>query len=264
MGDTPTGTVTFLFTDIEGSTRLWEERPDEMRAALAVHDALVRAAIDEHSGYVFSTGGDGFAAAFSRAHDAIGAARKAQSALADRPLLRVRMGIHTGEVQERDGDYFGPPVNRAARIMAAAHGGQVLVSSATAELLTAVDLVDLGEHRLRDLSRPEHVWQMGRGEFPLLRMEPARTNLPLPLSSFVGRERDVVEVADALHASRIVTLTGVGGVGKTRLACRSRAKRCPSAAAGSGSWSWRRSPSKPTSSMPLPTCSVCAPPSPPR
>ena len=108
MTTPPTGTVTFLFTDIEGSTRLWEERPDEMRAALVEHDAIVRSAIDAHDGYVFSTGGDGFAAAFSRAHDAVDAARKAQAALADHPLIRVRMGIHTGEVQERDGDYFAP------------------------------------------------------------------------------------------------------------------------------------------------------------
>jgi class 3 adenylate cyclase len=109
----PTGTVTFLFTDIEGSTRLWEERPEEMRAALADHDALVRRAIDAHGGYVFSTGGDGFVVVFSRAHDAVDAATKAQAALADHPLIRVRMGIHTGEVQERDGDYFGPALKTA-------------------------------------------------------------------------------------------------------------------------------------------------------
>ena len=127
MSDRPSGTVTFLFTDIEGSTRLWEERPDEMRAALGEHDAFVRSAIETHGGYVFSTGGDGFAAAFSRAADAVDAARKAQASLAGHPLIRVRMGVHTGEVEERDGDYFGPAVNRAARIMAAGHGGQVLV-----------------------------------------------------------------------------------------------------------------------------------------
>jgi class 3 adenylate cyclase len=128
MGERPTGTVTFLFTDIEGSTRLWEERPVEMRAALAAHDTIVRTAIESHGGYVFAAGGDGFAAAFGRAADAVAAADAAQQGLAGHPLIRARMGVHTGEVEERGGDYFGPAVNRAARIMAAGHGGQVVRS----------------------------------------------------------------------------------------------------------------------------------------
>ena len=135
MLERPSGTVTFLFTDIEGSTRLWEDRPDEMRVALEQHDALIRSVVDASGGSVFSTGGDGFAAAFGRAADALDAAARIRDALGSHPLLRVRMGIHTGEGEERDGDYFGPAVNRAARIMAAGHGGQVLVSRATSEVV---------------------------------------------------------------------------------------------------------------------------------
>lgn len=136
----PTGTVTFLFTDLEGSTRHWEERPDAMRAALERHDAIVRTAIESHGGYVFSTGGDGFGATFGRVSDALAAATEAQVALEaeDWPheaALSVRMGVHTGETAERDGNYFGPVVNRAARLMAIAHGGQVLLSGATENLV---------------------------------------------------------------------------------------------------------------------------------
>src|SRR6516162_2015962 len=130
----PSGTVTFLFTDMEGSTRRWEEDPAAMRLAVAKHDDVVRGAIEANGGYVFATGGDGFAAAFSRAADAVAAAEQAQAALAQVDGIGVRMGINTGEVHERDGDYFGPPVNRTARLMAAGHGGQVLISGVTAEL----------------------------------------------------------------------------------------------------------------------------------
>jgi class 3 adenylate cyclase len=229
MSDRPSGTVTFLFTDIEGSTRLWEERPDEMRTALAEHDALVRAAIESHGGYVFSTGGDGFASAFSRAADAGDAARKAQASLAGPRLSRVRMGMHTGEVEERDGDYFGPAVNRAARIMAAGHGGQLLVSAATSEILGRdAELTSLGEHRLRDLSTPERVFQLGAGEFPRLRsLDSYPGNLPLQLSSFVGRERELEQVVAAVRDKPLVTLTGAGGVGKTRLAVHVAAELVP-------------------------------------
>jgi class 3 adenylate cyclase len=162
--------VTFLFTDIEGSTRLWEEHPDAMRAALARHDVVVRSAIEAHGGYVFATGGDGLGAAFGRAVDGLAAAREAQVALAaegwpESAALQVRMGVHTGEAEERGGDYLGPAVNRAARLNAIAHGGQVLVSQVTAGLVMdnlrdEVSLVDLGEQRLRDLSRPERVFQL--------------------------------------------------------------------------------------------------------
>jgi predicted ATPase/class 3 adenylate cyclase len=220
----PSGTVTFLFTDIEGSTGLWEGAPAEMRAALARHDQVLRSAIEAHDGYVFSTGGDGFAAAFARAGDAMAAALDAQAALAREawptpsPLL-VRMGMHTGEVEERDGDYFGPAVNRAARIMASGHGGQVLVSAATAAVIGGGDLLDLGEHAFAWLSAPERVFQLGSDEFPPLRsIGTTPSNLPVELSVFVGRERELATVAGLLRSARMVTLTGVGGVGKTRLA----------------------------------------------
>jgi predicted ATPase/class 3 adenylate cyclase len=222
----PTGTVTFFFTDIEGSTRLWEGAPESMRAALARHDAIVRGAIEDNGGYLFSTGGDGFSAAFGRAGDAARAAARAQDALAgevwpEAAPIRVRIGMHTGEAEERGGDYFGPAVNRAARVMALGHGGQTLCTSATAELVSDVELVavDLGEHRLRDLSAAQRVWQLGEGTFPQLRsLDVLPGNLPLLVSSFIGREAELARVAEAIGAERLVTLTGVGGVGKTRLA----------------------------------------------
>ncbi len=223
----PSGTVPFLFTDIEGSTRLWEERPEEMRAALAAHDAVVRNVIEAHGGYVFSTGGDGFAAAFHRAVDAVAAAQDAQVAIASSSaadLLRVRMGVHSGETHERDGDYFGPAVNRAARLMAAAHGGQVLVSATTAGIVGTASLVDLGEHRLRDLSGAQRVWQLGAGAFPRLRsVDESRANVPVQVTSFVGREQLVADLAGQVRDARLVTLCGVGGIGKTRLAVHTAA-----------------------------------------
>jgi len=221
----PTGTVTFLFTDIEGSTRLWDLAPGAMRSALELHDAIVRGAIARRSGVVFSTGGDGFAAAFPRAGDAFAAATDAQAQLASarwpaEAAVRVRMGLHTGEVVERDGDYFGAPVNQAARLMALGHGGQVLCSAVTAGLLGAdAALVDLGEYRLRDVSAPQRVFQVGPGAFPALRaLEELPGNLRAPPTSFVGRAAELAEVVALVRAHRLVTLTGVGGVGKTRLA----------------------------------------------
>jgi predicted ATPase len=225
--------VTFLFTDIEGSTRLWEHEPAAMRAALARHDAIVQRAIEAHGGYVFATGGDGSAAAFARPPDAIAAAESAQAKLhgeawPDGAALRVRMGVHTGVVEERDGDYFGPAVNRAARIMAIGHGGQILCSSVTAGLLDGTELVDLGEHRLRDLSGPQRVFQAGAGAFPNVQsLEAFASNLPAQATAFVGRDVQLEEVAAALSASRLVTLTGVGGVGKTRLAIQAAADLLP-------------------------------------
>jgi predicted ATPase len=217
--------VTFLFTDIEGSTRLWQADEMAMRAALLRHDELVRMAVAESDGVVFSSMGDGIAAAFSSASSAVLAALSCQRVLEEESWptawpIRVRMGIHTGEVEARDGDYFGTAVNRAARLMNIAHGGQVLCSSATAEVLGGTTLlVDLGEHRLRDLDRPMRVFQVGEGVFPALRsLDSFRGNLPLQVSSFVGRERELVLGEEALRSSRVVTLTGVGGVGKTRLA----------------------------------------------
>ncbi|HWS92243.1 MAG TPA: adenylate/guanylate cyclase domain-containing protein, partial [Mycobacterium sp.] len=229
----PSGTVTFLFTDIEGSTRLWEASPDAMRSALVRHDSIVRSTIAEHGGYVFATGGDGFAAAFARAGDALQAALDAQVVLTletwpEPALVRVRMALHTGEVDERGGDYFGPAVNRAARLMAAGHGGQVLVSGVTAGLVAdqlphGVTLVDLGEHRLKDLDIPEHVFQaidknLDRQFPPLRTLDAVPNNLPRQLTRFIGRQREVHELTALVPGNQVVTLTGAAGIGKTRLA----------------------------------------------
>ncbi len=221
----PSGTVTFLFTDIEGSTRLWDEHSDAMAQALARHDEVVRGAIEDHAGYVFATGGDGFAAAFARAGDAESAASDAQTFLAAEPwdeaVIRVRMGLHCGEAEERDGDYFGTAVNRAARVMAAGHGGQVIATQAFAELAGTDALVDLGEHRLRDLTAPQRVFQVGGGDFPPLRtLDAYKSNLPHSLSSFIGRGALVDALAHDIEEHHLVTLSGTGGVGKTRTAAQ--------------------------------------------
>ena len=225
--------MTFLFTDIEGSTRLWETVPESMRAALERHDKILRSAIESRAGYIFSTGGDGFAAAFAGAAGALDAANTAQNALEseawpEEACLRVRMGLHTGEATEREGNYFGPALNRAARLMALGHGGQILTSSATAELLEGAALTDLGEHRLRDLSAPMRIYQVGTRSFPKLRsVENFPTNLPSQMSSFIGRDQELARLSKALGESRVVTLTGVGGVGKTRLALQGAAEMLP-------------------------------------
>jgi predicted ATPase/class 3 adenylate cyclase/DNA-binding SARP family transcriptional activator len=231
----PAGTVTFMFTDIEGSTRAWEERPDSMRAALRRHDRLVRDAVTAGEGYVFKTVGDAFCVAFSDAVAAISSAVETQRRLsAERwpteAPLRVRMALHSGACEEREGDYFGPAVNRVARLVSLAHGGQVLVSAATAALAAdvlpaGVSLRDLGEHLLKDVGRRERVAQViadgVRADFPPLRTingGEARHNLPAQLTRFVGRDRELAEVQAALRQARVVTLVGPGGVGKTRLA----------------------------------------------
>jgi class 3 adenylate cyclase len=221
----PSGTVTFLFTDIEGSTRLWETASTLMGVALERHDTIVRGAIEEAGGYVFATGGDGFAAAFTRAGDGLAAALRAEEVLEaeawpeDAPI-KVRMAVHTGEVSERHGDYFGTPVNQVARLMALAHGGQILCSAVTAGLVTGeVPLLDLGEHRLRDLSAAQRVFQVGERRFPALRsVDAVPGNLPTMLTELVGRSDDIAGLVKLLEHDRLVTLTGVGGVGKTRLA----------------------------------------------
>ncbi|MSO79561.1 MAG: adenylate/guanylate cyclase domain-containing protein [Acidimicrobiia bacterium] len=233
MTELPTGTVTFLFTDLEGSTRLWEEHPDAMRAALARHDEILRNAVEKREGVVVKTTGDGLHAAFAIAPDALAAAIDAQRALVAEDWLlpeplKVRMGVHTGAAELRDGDYYGPAVNRAARLAAAAHGEQVVASASTADLArddlgTEVDLVDLGEHRLRDLGRPERIVQVNHpdlpSDFPPLRsLDAYPGNLPVQRSAFIGRREELAEVRAALDGSPVVTLTGVGGVGKTRLA----------------------------------------------
>lgn len=223
----------FLFTDVEGSTRLWETEPQRMRIALAAHDAIARRAVERFRGTVVKTTGDGMHAVFGDALDALGATLELQQALAD-PLttaglaLRVRCGLHEGLEEARDGDFFGPAVNRAARIMGAAHGGQVLVSKAVAErvrgrLLPPLALRDLGSVRLRDLSGPERVYQLVhpglRREFPALRsLETTPNNLPQQVTSFIGRERELAEARRLLSGTRLLTLMGAGGLGKTRLA----------------------------------------------
>jgi predicted ATPase len=211
--------VTFLFTDVEGSTRRWEADADEMRIALAAHDEVLRGAIEGHGGWLFKHTGDGVCAAFASPRSAVDAAVAAQHTLG----LPVRMGLATGEAELRGGDYFGAVLNRAARVMAAGHGGQILLAESTASLLGGVDLVDLGPRRLRDLPTALGVFQVRapdlRTDFPPLRaLDPSPGNLRPAVTSFVGRESEVAEVQAAVKAHRLVTLTGVGGVGKTRLA----------------------------------------------
>jgi predicted ATPase/class 3 adenylate cyclase len=215
----PSGVVTFLFTDVEGSTRRWEADADAMQEALAAHDEVLRSAIEAHGGWLFKHTGDGVCAAFASPRCAVDAAVAAQRALE----LPVRMGIATGEAELRGADYFGAVLNRAARVMAAGHGGQVLLAESTAGLLSGVDLVDLGPRRLRDLPTPVQVFQVRaaglRTDFPPLRaLDAGPGNLRPAVTSFIGRESEVAEVQAAVKAHRLVTLTGVGGVGKTRLA----------------------------------------------
>ncbi|HVQ99231.1 MAG TPA: NB-ARC domain-containing protein, partial [Mycobacterium sp.] len=215
----PSGVVTFLFTDVEGSTRRWEADADAMRAALAAHDEVLRKAIEAYGGWLFKHTGDGMCAAFASPRSAVDAAVAAQRALE----LPVRMGIATGEAELRGGDYFGAVLNRAARVMAAGHGGQILLGESTAGLLSGVDLLDLGPRRLRDVPTPVGVFQVRaaglRTDFPALRaLDASPGNLRPAATSFIGRESEVAKVEAALRAHRLVTLTGVGGVGKTRLA----------------------------------------------
>ena len=211
--------MTFLFTDIEGSTRRWEADAEAMRAALLAHDEVLRTAIESHHGFLFSHTGDGVVAAFASPMSAVDAAVEAQLALE----LPVRMGLATGEAELRDGDYFGAVLNRAARVMAAGHGGQILVADSTAVLLSGVDLLSLGSRRLRDVPIPITVFQLQapglRTDFPQLRtLDVNPGNLRRVDTSFVGREAEVAQIEAAVRAHRLVTLTGVGGVGKTRLA----------------------------------------------
>jgi predicted ATPase/class 3 adenylate cyclase len=231
MNQLPVGTVSFLFTDLEGSTRLWEEHSEAMREALARHDELIRDAIASHGGHVVKGTGDGVHAAFGSAQDAVGAAIDAQRELTaeswgEAGALRVRMGIHTGEAEQRAEDYYGTAVNRAARVMAAAHGGQVLVSDATALLLdrssASYELVDLGEHLLRDLPHASRIFQVHapgiERDFPPLRTAAFPGNLPKAATSFLGRTNELAALVQLTGSSRLVTLTGPGGVGKTTLA----------------------------------------------
>jgi len=233
MNPLPTGTVTFLFTDIEGSSRLWENHGEAMAAALARHDAILRETLEIRGGNIFKTIGDAFCAAFPVAISALEAAVAAQRLLRDEPWqedmepIKVRMGIHTGSAESRDSDYFGPVLNRVSRLLAAAHGGQMLLTLATEELVRdhlpdGISLRDLGERRLRDLNRPEHVFQVVvpdlASDFPALRsLEIFPNNLPVQLTSFIGREKEMAEVKRLIGTTHLLTLTGTGGTGKTRL-----------------------------------------------
>ena len=223
--------VTFAFTDIEGSTRRWERDPNAMQQAVRRHDTLVRTEIVRHGGHVFKTIGDAFCASFSRPHDAVAAMLAAQRALAAEDFsavdgIRIRAAIHTGTADEREGDYFGPTVNRVARLLSIGHGGQVLLSGISAGLVPGTlpphsTLRDLGEHRLKDLARPERVHQLIspdlKAEFPALQsLNTLPNNLPATGTSFVGRETEIAEITAALVEHRLVTLTGSGGLGKTR------------------------------------------------
>ena len=232
----PTGTVTFLFTDIEGSTKLWEQHPEAMKAALAKHNSILREAIESNHGHIIKTTGDGVFAVFTTAFDGVNASITSQHDLnssfiihAERSscALKVRMGLHTAEAEQRDGDYYGSSLNRAAQIMSVGHGEQILLSETTAQVVrehlpTDTILLDLGEHHLKGLLRPENIFQLVapdlQKDFPPLNSIPtARHNLPTQLTSFVGREKEIAEIKASLNISRLVTLTGSGGTGKTRL-----------------------------------------------
>jgi predicted ATPase/class 3 adenylate cyclase len=213
----PSGTVTFLFTDIEGSTRLLRELGERYANVLAEHNRLLREAFSRHGGLEVSTQGDSFFVAFADAGSAVAAAGDAQAALAGGPV-RVRIGIHTGEAVVTDEGYVGIDVHRAARIMSAGHGGQVLLSETTRQRLGENrELVDLGEHRLKDLGAPHRLFQLGDRDFPPLRTL-YRTNLPIQPTPLVGRRRELAEAGELVRSNRLVTLTGPGGSGKTRLA----------------------------------------------
>jgi predicted ATPase/class 3 adenylate cyclase len=224
MRELPSGTVTLLFTDIEGSTMLLHELGDRYANVLAEHRRLLRDAFGAHGGVEVDTQGDAFFYAFSRAADALAAAAEAQEALARGPV-RVRIGVHTGEPLVTDEGYVGVDVHRGARIMSAGHGGQVLVSEATRRLVDArLALRDLGPQRLKDLTEPQHLYQLGDGEFPPLKTL-NQTNLPVAASALIGREQELQELLELLRdGARVVTVTGAGGSGKTRLALQAAAE----------------------------------------
>ena len=234
MADLPSGTVTFLFTDVEGSTRLLERNPEAYRTAIAQHHAILAGAVEQSRGAVFETVGDAVYAVFASPRDAVVAALRAQhdlrgAAWGEVGALRVRMGLHTGEVERQGTHYFGVALHRCGRLANAGHGGQVLLSATTADLVRealpgTADLRDLGEHRLRDLQRPERIFQLVvpglDADFPALRtLERVQNNLPVQPTPFIGREREVVAARDLLQhpETQLLTLTGAGGVGKTRL-----------------------------------------------
>jgi class 3 adenylate cyclase len=234
-------TLIFLFTDLEGSTRLWQQHPEAMKLVLARHDEIVRTAVERSNGQVVKTTGDGFHAAFNSAQDGLNACIAAQRNLLaesweETGPLQVRMGLHMGEAQPRGGDYYGTAVNRAARLMSAANGGQVLLSASVASVLAnhlpeGVSLSDLGQHRLKDLQRPEHIFQLVHPLLPaefraIASLNRQPNNLPSQSTLFVGRQAELDEINGRLVSEgvRLLTLTGPGGTGKTRLALQSGAE----------------------------------------
>lgn len=230
-------TLTFVFTDIEGSTRLWDEKPDAMRKALAQHDSVLRQKFSQ-KGQVFKTIGDAFCVAYESPSQAVEAAGDVQKELNGQDwgeigAIRVRIGLHTGEAEHRDDDYFGPSLNRVARVLSSGHGGQILMTQATYELVRDAlpkdtEARSLGEHRLRDLERPETIYQLTvtglQTDFPPLKsLSELPNNLPLQMTSFVGREKELADVEKLVRKNRLVTFTGSGGTGKTRLSMQAAA-----------------------------------------
>lgn len=233
----PSGIVTFLFTDVEGSTRLWASDADATAKSLELHDTIVKGAIEARNGYVFGWAGDHFRGAFEDAKAAVGAAMAIQAELADAdwgagPALRVRMGLHRGRATQRDGDYFGPVPNLAARLEALAQGQQILMSDAVADVVD-VETLALGQHRLRDVPDPVPVFQVGLTAFRAIRViDPSLSTLPLPGSQLIGRAEEVARARQLLESAPMVTLTGTGGCGKTRLAVEIAYQELPSRADG--------------------------------
>jgi len=235
----PSGTVAFLFSDIEGSTQRWETAREAMQRAVERHETLIRAAVERYNGCVFKTVGDAFCCSFRSTREALGAALSIQGALGAENFdavggLAVRIGVHAGVAQERDGDYFGPALNRVARLMSIGHGGQILLSNAAYELVkddppAETTFNDLGSHQLKDLHKPERVWQAAAGGTaqahpPLRSVASFPNNLPLQVTTFHGREDDIQEVKRHLQEHRLLTIFGAGGVGKTRLAIQAGAE----------------------------------------
>ncbi len=245
MTELPTGIVTFLFTDIEGSTELWEKHPQAMKATLAKHDSILRAVVEANHGQIIKTTGDGVHVVFSTTLDAINATLAVQQRLKepiDELNIKVRMGLHTGEAELRDGDYYGQSLNRAARIMSIGHGGQILISETAMQVVREhlsqeLTLLELGEHYLKGLARPEKIYQLVAADLqkdfpPLNSIQAATNNLPVQLTSFIGREREIKEARQKLESARLLTLIGPGGTGKTRLSLQLGAEVLPDFADG--------------------------------
>jgi predicted ATPase/class 3 adenylate cyclase len=229
----PSGTVTFLFSDVVGSTRQWAADPEAMSGSLRIHDRIFNDTIARHNGHVFATAGDSFAVAFARASEAVECAEAIQAALAhvdwgSCPALSVRIGLHLGEAEERDANYFGPTVNQAARVMAVAHGGQTILTDGVRDAAGVV-VTDLGTHLLRDIEAPVHLSQLGDHGFPpLWSAGNGIVSLPSPRTSLIGRDEAVEHIRELVGAHRLVTLAGVGGCGKTRLAIETAYREIPS------------------------------------